>query len=65
MLPVAPATLDPDGPVCESHPDPSDGDGEEEPGRDRIERFRPECPGGQVDPEAEREDEATASGEHV
>ena len=64
MLPIAPATLDADGPVRESHPDPRDGDGKQEPGGDRIERFRAECPSGQVDPEAEREDEATASGEH-
>ena len=64
VLAVAPAALHPEGTVGEPHPDPTDSHDEQQPGGDGIQRFRPERPGGQVDPEAEREDEPAAPREH-
>jgi hypothetical protein len=64
MLAVAPPTPDPERPVREADPDPGDADDQEQTRRDRIKRLGTEGPGGDVDPEAEREDHPTAPGSH-
>jgi hypothetical protein len=64
VLPVAPSTSHSKRPVRKTNPDPGDADHQEQTGGDRIERPGPERPGGEVDPEAEREDHPTAPSEH-
>jgi hypothetical protein len=54
------ATPDAERPVREVKPGPRDRGDEQEAGGDGIERLRPERPRGQIDDEAEGEDEAAA-----
>jgi hypothetical protein len=64
VLAIAPTTLDPKRAVGETHPDPGHSDDEEEAGRDGVQGFGAEGPGGDVDPETEREDHTSTPGEH-
>ena len=51
-------------PVEQPHPGPRERDREEEADRDRVQRQRPEGPAGDVQPEAEKDGDSAARGQH-